>query len=130
MYKWVLGLINIHAENECAFVYSCSFRRLEVAKWIYLLDKGKFDVQYINENYEYIKDDKNFVRIIGFDYKNNNFLRKEYKNEYCKWKFKTYIKIICKILKFYKYVLEKSYSPKGIGYIRTKNDFYLSLKNC
>ena len=94
-----------------------------------MLDKGKFDVKYINEYYKYTKDDKNFVRIICSDYKNNKYLRKEYKKEYTKWRIKISIKMICKILKFYKYVLEKSYSPKGTGYIRTKNDFDLLKKN-
>ena len=124
-----LGLINIHENNEEAFRNSCENEQLEVAKWLYLLDKGKFDVKCINENYEYIKDDKNFVRLIGYNYKNNKYLRKEYKKEYTKWRIKISIKMICKILKFYKYVLEKSYSPKGNGYMRTKNDFDLLKKN-
>ena len=113
--------MTIWDENEC--------RHTKVTKWLYMLDKGKFDVKYINEYYKYTKDDKNFVRIICSDYKNNKYLRKEYKKEYTKWRIKINIKMICKILKFYKYVLEKSYSPKGTGYIRTKNDFDLLKKN-
>ena len=63
--------MTIWDENEC--------RHTKVTKWLYMLDKGKFDVKYINEYYKYTKDDKNFVRVIGSDYRNNEYLRKEYK---------------------------------------------------
>ena len=124
-----LGLINIHAKDDYAFRYSSENGHIEVTTWLYLLDKGKINVIYINKWYDDIEDDKILVRIIGCDYKNNNLLRNEYKKEYLRWKFKINAKMICKILKFYKYVLEKSYSPNGLGYSRTKNDFYSFLKN-
>ena len=127
--KMKLGLINIHAKDDYAFRYSSENGHIEVTTWLYLLDKGKINVIYINKWYDDIEDDKILVRIIGCDYKNNNLLRNEYKKEYLRWKFKINAKMICKILKFYKYVLEKSYSPNGLGYSRTKNDFYSFLKN-
>ena len=46
--------------------------------FLYLLDRGKFDVTCINSKYCYIKKNPLLVRIIAADYKNNALLRKEF----------------------------------------------------
>ena len=40
--KWLysLGEVNIHADNEYAFRWSCKMDRLTVAKWLYSLGEG------------------------------------------------------------------------------------------
>lgn len=120
-----IGKINIHENKERAFKISCYRKCHAVVRWLYLLDRGKFDIHYLNKHYNDIKSDNFLVRIIGSDYRNNDKLRKEYKYAYNNWKLRISASVICKTLIFYKSFLEKSYSPivDGKGFLRTKNDF-------
>ena len=124
-----LGSMNIHSLCKEAFIKSCENSHLEVAKWLYLLGGMKFDIDVINDNYDNIKNNKLLVRIIGSDYKNNNKIKKEYLKEYHKWKIGIIIRVCGKLMKFYNYVLEKTYSPKGIGYFRAHDDFNDKIKD-
>lgn len=129
--KWLMNLsyeekmvpFNIHKNNEYLFWQSCINGHLEVARWLYFLDRSKFDVTSINEIYHLIKKDKLLIRTIGGDYKSNNLLGKEFRKEYNKWKLVISIRVLGKIIKFYKYILEKTYLPNGVGYKRTKDHF-------
>ena len=115
--------INIHADTEDAFGLSCKNNKLDTTKWLYLLDRRNFDINVINNNYDYIKNNKSLTRLIACDYKNNSWIKKEYTKEYNKWKLRIIIKTSGKLMKFYNYIMEKSYSPKGIGYLRAHDDF-------
>ena len=124
-----MGLINIHSQDDFPFFLSCAYNHLDASKWLYLLDRRNFNIDVINVRYDYIKNNKPLVRIIGFDYKNNNRIRKEYLKEYHKWKLRCIIRMCGKLMKFYNYIMEKSYSPKGIGYIRACDDFNDKIEN-
>lgn len=129
--EYKLGEINIHADNEYIFSWNCFYFNTKTVEWIYSLDRGNFDVKCLNRQYDFfeyndiIKKNLSLIRMIGHDYYNNRRIRNEYKREYRRWRLHIIIKVIPKIIRIYNNFINKTYSPKGIGFSKAKEDFYI-----
>lgn len=118
------GVINIHKEDDFAFRLGLTHHfGTDVMKWLYDLDRGNIPVSIINKYYYRICNDKKELAKIGSDYRNNKEILSPYQIEFHKWRAKTIIRGIGRILKFYHNLMTKIYQPNGKGYIRSKENF-------
>ena len=115
--------IDIHADDEYAFRWSCENGHIEIAKWLLTLDK--FDNALINR-YIRFKDKSIYRYLFRNSYRPlNDFMRTKYQ-EYLKDNnnyLKTKIRTIGRFINLFNKACERLYQPLAPGYKLAESSF-------